>query len=207
MMDSTLAAMSGCPAEEPPTLSLEKVTPSSHQGWATRSATEHSHGGGSASSRVCDISKESTLNSSCSSFSELPTTSGGGVTWKGKGKGKKSKGSGAKGPTLAHRGKASNLLSIRTLNKSTGLQSWACGADQDEFSWQHPYGHILEMPKAFTPKDVKNGSSQESPFTAIKAELKVPAGVTPTAEWFVTGLHSKMCCIHNYAHLQLLDRE
>ena len=113
---------------------------------------------------------------------ELPTISGGGATGKGKGKGKKSKGSRAKGPTLAHRGKASNLLSVRMPNKSTGLQSWAHGMNQDEFGKQHPYGHILEMLKAFTPKDVKDGGSQESPFAALKAELKVPAGVTPTAE-------------------------
>ena len=68
MMDSTAAAALGCTAKEPPTLSLEKVAPSSHQGWATHSATEHSHGSGSASSQVCDISEESTLDPSHSSF-------------------------------------------------------------------------------------------------------------------------------------------
>ena len=129
------------------------------------------------------------------------------MTVKGKGKGKKSKGSGAKGLTLAHGGKASNLLAVGTPNKSMGLQSWVCSPEWDEFCKQHLYRHILEMPKAFTPKDVKDGSSQESPFMAIKAELKVPAGVTLIVEWFVMELHSKTCQIHDYVYLQLPNRE
>ena len=50
MMDSTPEVVSGPAAKEPPTQSLEKVTPSSHQGWVTRSSIECSHGSSSASS-------------------------------------------------------------------------------------------------------------------------------------------------------------
>ncbi len=110
---------------------------------------------------------------------------------KGKGKSKKAKSSRAKGLTLVHRGKASSLLPIGMLNKSTGLHSWAHGPDQDELVQWHLYGHNLEMMKAFTPKDVKNGGSLDSPFAMIKAELKVLEGITPTVEWFVKELHSK----------------
>ncbi len=132
------------------------------------------------------------------------------MSGKGKGKGKKSKGGGAKGVqglTLAHGGKASNLLAMGMPNKSTGLHSWGCSPNQDEFCKLHLYGHILEMPKAFTLKDVKDGSSQELPFTMIKAELKVPISITPTVEWFITELHTQMCCVHDYLYLQLPDRE
>ena len=129
------------------------------------------------------------------------------MTWKGKGKGKKFKGRGAKGLTLAHRGKASNLLAVGTLNKSSELQPWVRSPEWDEFCKQHLYGHILEMPKAFTPKDVKDGGSQESPFSVIKAELKVPAGVTLTVEWFIMELHTQMCHVYDYVYLQLPDRE
>ena len=61
--------------------------------------------------------------------------------------------------------------------------------------------------KAFTPKDVKDGYSLESPFAAIKVELKAPAGVTPTVEWFIEELHKRTCRIHDYVYLQLPDRE
>ena len=63
------------------------------------------------------------------------------------------------------------------------------------------------MMKAFTPKDVKDGGSLDSPFTVIKAELKAPEGVTPTVEWFVQELHKRTCCIHDYVYLQLPNRE
>ena len=99
-----------------------------------------------------------------------------------KGKGKKAKSSGAKAPTLEHRGKASSLLPIGMPNKSMGLHSWAHGPDQDKFTQHHLYSHNLEMMKAFTPKDVKDRGSLDSLFVMIKAELKVPEGITPTVE-------------------------
>ena len=92
-------------------------------------------------------------------------------------------------------------------NKLTGLHSWAQGPEQDDFTKHHPYGHNLEMMKAFTPKDVKDGGSLDSPFMVIKAKLKVPEGVTPTVEWFVQELHTRTCHIHDYVYLQLPDRE
>ena len=129
------------------------------------------------------------------------------ATHKGKGKGKKSKGNGATGPTLTHRGKASSLLSVRMLNKSMGLHSWGQGPEWDDFTRHHPYGHNLEMMNKFTPKDVKDGGSLESPFVVIKAELKAPAGVTLTMEWFIEELHKRTCHIHDYVYLQLPNRE
>ncbi len=111
------------------------------------------------------------------------------------------------GLTLAHRGKASSLLSIRMPNKLMGLHSWGQGPERDDFAKCHPNGHNLEMMKAFTPKDVKDGGSLDSPFTVIKAELKAPEGVTPTVEWFVQELHKRTCCIHDYVYLQLPNRE
>ncbi len=181
MMDSTVAAILEPVIEEPPTSSLEKVTLSSSWGQSTHSTAGHSCGGGSASSWVYNLSEESMLDSSQGSFSESPTTSS--VTaQKGKGKGKKAKSSRAKGPTLAHRGKASSLLSVGMLNKSMGLHLLACGPNRDKFTQQHLYSHNLEMMKVFTPKDVNNGGSLDSPFTTIKAELKVPEGITLTVE-------------------------
>ena len=50
MMDSVAAAAPEPVAEEPPTLSLEKVAVSSSQGQPTHSVAGHSHSGGSASS-------------------------------------------------------------------------------------------------------------------------------------------------------------
>ena len=140
------------------------------------------------------------LDSSCSSFTEFPTTSSV-ATHKGKGKGKRAKSSGATVPTLAHGGKASSLLFVRMPNKLTGLHSWGRGPEQDDFAKCHPYSHNLEMMKVFTPKDVKDGGSLDSPFAVIKAELKVPEGVTLTVEWFVQELHKRICCIHNYVYL------
>ncbi len=63
------------------------------------------------------------------------------------------------------------------------------------------------MMKAFTPKDVKDGGSLDSPFAVIKVELKVPEGITLMVEWFVQELHKRTCCIHDYVYLQLPDRE
>ncbi len=146
------------------------------------------------------------LDSSHGSFLEFPTTSSV-ATHKGKGKGKRAKSSRAKGLTLAHGGKASSLLFISTPNKSTGLHSWAQGPEQDNFTKHHPYGHNLEMMKVFTLKDVRDGGSLDSLFVVIKAELKVPEGVTPMVEWFIQELHTKTCCIHDYVYLQLPDRE
>ena len=71
----------------------------------------------------------------------------------------------------------------------------------------HPYGHNLEMMKVFTPKDVKDSGSLDSPFVAIKVELKVPEGVTLMVEWFIQELHKRTCHIHDYVYLQLPDRE
>ncbi len=162
--------------------------------------------GGPQFSQVHDLSEESALDSSCGSFMEFPTTSSV-ATHKGKGKGKRAKSSGATGPTLAHRGKASSLLFVGMPNKLMGLHSWAHDPEWDDFAKHHPYGHNLEMMKAFTPKDVKNGGSLDSLFAAIKAELKVPEGVTPMVEWFVQELHKRTCCIHDYVYLQLPNSE
>ena len=106
-----------------------------------------------------------------------------------------------------HVGKASSLLFIRMPKKLMGLHSWAQGPEQDDFAQHHPYSHNLEMMKAFTPKDVKDGGSLDSLFMVIKAELKVLEGVTPMVEWFVQELHTKTYYIHDYVYLQLPDRE